>query len=84
MHCIAYKKNWTTFLQQALADESMWFAFSFSKGVSNLSAPLGDARLLSGTADSERKISNVFLPNDYYLSVIDSAQLKGYPEYILY
>lgn len=84
MHCVAYRKNLTTFLQHALADEPMWFTFSFSKRVSNLNAPLGDAWVLTGTADSKRKISNVFVSNDYYLSVINVAQLKGFPEYILY
>lgn len=84
MHCIAYKKNLATFLQHALADESIWFILSFSKEVSSLNGPLGDAQVLVGMVDSKRKISNVFLSNGYYLHVIDSAQLKGFPEYILY
>lgn len=52
--------------------------------MSNLNTPLGGTWALTGMADSKRKISSVFLSNDYYLSVIDSAQLKGFPEYILY
>lgn len=89
MHCIAYKKNLTAFLQHALTDKSTWFTLSFSKGVSDLSAPLGDTWILSDMADSKRKVSNVFFvffffPNGYYLSVIDSSHLKGFSEYILY
>lgn len=32
MHCITHKKNLNTFLQQALADETTWFTFTFSYG----------------------------------------------------
>lgn len=67
MHCITHKKNLKTFLQQALADEATWFTFTSSKEVSNLNAPLGDAWVLLGMADSKRKICHVFLSNDYYL-----------------